>query len=286
MGDVRKSFVAQSVDGGVLFAGPTGVLPLPTAAITVANPLSPQWKNLDHGTLGEDGLSISYTRSSKKIKDFDGATYVSVQDDFADGFKVKLYDVDNHNVVMSTYGTDNVEITAATGAHGEQITIYHAPDGLPLQQAVLTTRSGVKRKTYVAEICQVSEIAEIKDVYNDATFNELTYEVYRGTDGKFLKEYRDDGAPLVPSLWTVTVGAASAGTFTLTVGGQTTAGIAYNAAASAVKAALELLSSVGAGNATVTGSAGGPYSVTLANGGVLTGSGAGLTGGSFSVAPA
>lgn len=286
MGDVKKSFVAQSVDGGVVYAGPTGVLPLPTAAITAASPLTADWKALDLGTLAEDGLSVSYTRSSKKIKDFDGATYITVQDDFADGFKAKFLDVDNRNLVKTVYGTDNVEITEATGAHGEQITIYHAPDALPFQQAVVTTRSGSKRKTYVAEICQVSEIAEIKDVYNDATNYELNWEVLRGEDGKFLKEYRDDGRPLVPSDWTVALGTPSAGNFTLTVGGQTTAGIAYNAATSAVKSALELLSTVGAGNSTVTGSAGGPYAITLANGGVLTGSGAGLTGGTFSVAPA
>ncbi|MFT4202194.1 hypothetical protein [Gordonia sp. (in: high G+C Gram-positive bacteria)] len=82
------------------------------------------------------------------------------------------------------------------------------------------------------------------------------------------------------SKWTVTIGGTpSGGTFTLTVGGQTTSGIAYNATNSAVKTALEALSSVGAGNVTVTGSAGGPFTVTLPNGGTLTASGSGLTGG-------
>lgn len=55
----------------------------------------------------------------------------------------------------------------------------------------------------------------------------------------------------------------TAGTFTLTFGGETTAGIAYNAAASAVQSALEALSTIGSGNATVSGSAGGPYTVTF-----------------------
>ena len=266
MGDVRKSYTAQSIDGGVVFAGPAGALPLPTAAITVANPLSPQWKNLNHGTLGDDGLAISYKRSSKKIKDFDGADYTTVQDEFSDGFKATFLDADNHNLVMSTYGTDNVEITAATSAHGEQITIYHAPEQLPWQQAVVTTKSGVKRKTYVAELCRVSEIAEIKDIYNDVTKTELNWDVARGGDGKFLKEYRDDGAPLVPSEWTVDTDKSS-GTFPLTVDGQTVS-VAYNVTAAAMKTALEGLSTVGAGNVTVTGSD--PWSVTLTNGGTLS----------------
>lgn len=94
-------------------------------------------------------------------------------------------------------------------------------------------------------------------------------------------------APTTPTnngVWTVGVGAASAGNFTLTYGGQTTAGIAFNASAAAVKSALELLSTVGTGLVSVTGAAP-TWTVTflgpLSTGGALTGSGAGLTGGAF-----
>ncbi|BCI92749.1 hypothetical protein NIIDMKKI_79550 [Mycobacterium kansasii] len=64
---------------------------------------------------------------------------------------------------------------------------------------------------------------------------------------------------------TVTVnGSPTGGTFTLSFKGATTAAIAYNAAASAVQTALQALSTIGSGNATVAGSAGGPYTVTFA----------------------
>ena len=84
------------------------------------------------------------------------------------------------------------------------------------------------------------------------------------------------------AVWTVTLGTQSSGTFTLTVGANTTAGIAYNATAAAVQAALGGLASVGANNVTVTGAAGGPYTVTFQNAlgaqvVTLTGSGAALT---------
>lgn len=63
---------------------------------------------------------------------------------------------------------------------------------------------------------------------------------------------------------TVTIsGSPTGGTFTLTYAGQTTGSIAYNAAASAVQTALAALSNVGSGNVAVTGSAGGPYTVTF-----------------------
>jgi hypothetical protein len=52
---------------------------------------------------------------------------------------------------------------------------------------------------------------------------------------------------------TVTItGSPTGGTFTLTLGGQTTPALAYNATASAVQSALEALSTIGAGNVTVT----------------------------------
>lgn len=48
-------------------------------------------------------------------------------------------------------------------------------------------------------------------------------------------------------------GAPTGGTFTLTVGGQTTSAIPYNATTAQVQAALALLTTVGAGNVLVTG---------------------------------
>ncbi|WP_280413482.1 hypothetical protein [Nocardia asiatica] len=61
---------------------------------------------------------------------------------------------------------------------------------------------------------------------------------------------------------TVTItGSPTGGTFSLTYQGATTTPLAYNAAAAAVQAALEALSTIGEDNVTVTGSAGGPYTV-------------------------
>lgn len=78
---------------------------------------------------------------------------------------------------------------------------------------------------------------------------------------------------------TVTItGSPTGGTFTLSVDGNATAGIAYNATAAAVKAALEALPVVGAGNASVSGGNGGPWVISVPTG-TITGSATGLTGG-------
>lgn len=62
---------------------------------------------------------------------------------------------------------------------------------------------------------------------------------------------------------TVTEGGAGLTSFTLTYSGQTTASLAALANAAQVQAALEALSNIGAGNVTVTGAAGGVYTVTF-----------------------
>ena len=87
------------------------------------------------------------------------------------------------------------------------------------------------------------------------------------------------------STFTVTLGAASAGNFTLSWNGKTTANIAYNAANTAVLSALAALDDgYTSADFTVTGSAG-SYTVTVPHG-TLTGSGSGLTGGTFAIAAA
>lgn len=94
----------------------------------------------------------------------------------------------------------------------------------------------------------------------------------------------------VNEVQSVTVtGVPTGGTFTLTYAGQTTAAIAYNAPATgtnSVQAALAALSNIiSVANVGVTGSAGGPYTVTFKgslggqNIAQMTASGTSLTGG-------
>lgn len=90
---------------------------------------------------------------------------------------------------------------------------------------------------------------------------------------------------------TVNLGAATAGTVTITVDGETTSALAFNATTAAVQAALEALSNVGPGDIVVTG---GPLpgAITLTFGGryrgvnvaAVTVTPTGLTGGTVTVA--
>lgn len=150
----------------------------------------------------------------------------------------------------------------------QKITLWYPANG---SQDFITVYFG--ERTLKASFTARFDSTTIYDRFRNGVMDSLTLDVQGLNIAKF---------------YTVSLGSPSAGTFTLTYNGQTTSGIAYNAAATAVQTALTGLSTVGASNATVSGSAGGPYTVSFANGLLndgltLTGSGTGLTGGTFSV---
>lgn len=62
---------------------------------------------------------------------------------------------------------------------------------------------------------------------------------------------------------TLTVGGSGLTSFTITYSGQTTASLDDQATAADVQTALENLSNIGVGDVTVTGNAGGPWTVTF-----------------------
>lgn len=79
-------------------------------------------------------------------------------------------------------------------------------------------------------------------------------------------EVTQDGSAALAEQYQVIIYDATGGVFQLTFRNQTTADIAFGASAATVQAALEALSIVGAGGATVTGAgtAGSPYLISLA----------------------
>ncbi len=92
---------------------------------------------------------------------------------------------------------------------------------------------------------------------------------------------------------TVTIsGSPTGGTFKLSYDGQTTSALAYNATATVVQTALRALGTIGGSNVTVSGSAGGPYTVLFAGDlatirpATLAADSTGLTGGTPSIAVA
>lgn len=129
---------------------------------------------------------------------------------------------------------------------------------------------------------------------SDPTTRPLTVTAYRDSAyGTSCRNWVDGPgwralAPLSNEVQSIAVtGGPTGGTYTLTYGGQTTAGIAYNATATQVRNALTALSSIGTGNVSCSGGPHPDSAVTVTFTGALAGtdvaqmtaSGTGLTGG-------
>ena len=129
------------------------------------------------------------------------------------------------------------------------------------------------RRTILAN-AQVSERGSVKYKTDEMIGYEITVTAYPGPQGWSARRiffgyagFGDDAAPS-PTIKTVTVNSGE-DDFILTFGGVSTSAIPKTATHADVQAALTGLSTVGAGKVTVTGDAGGPYTVVLS--GSLTG---------------
>jgi hypothetical protein len=161
--------------------------------------------------------------------------------------------------------------------------------------------------TALEALANLTDVTVAADTNEDATTNALSFTVTFGdvdpdasdvslltgtstgmTGGRVDVHTVQTPAAAVNEVIDVTLtGSPTGGAFTLTYSGQTTSGIAYNAAASAVTSALEALSNIGVGDVTVTanGTAAGGYGWRIEFTGALAGadqlltaSGASLTG--------
>lgn len=296
-GDINQLFSGSptlpDVTGGVFIGAPDLALPPAADPFIDAATHSPLLKNV--GFVSEDGVTGTEDRSINEVVAWGGDIIAYLQESFSVEWQMKLLQIMNADIARLAYGDDNVAVTEATAAHGNWLAIKVNKNALPKKTVWVDSfyadgSEGVKRMRWVAPRAQVSEKGDFQTVHTDISGHELTLKLLPDAAGNNAYIYLDDGQVVAlpaPTSWTATLtGPPTAGTFTLTVGGQTTSGIAYNATVPAVQSALTSLSTVGAGNATVTGSAGGPYSVTLTQGGTLTGSGSGLTGGDITVVAA
>lgn len=99
------------------------------------------------------------------------------------------------------------------------------------------------------------------------------YTVKRG--GATFKQVTASTSP-TNEVQTLAASSATAGTFTLTYGGQTTSALAYTATAAQIQAALQALSSIGLNNLTATGGPANTTNVVLTFTGDLAGQNAAL----------
>lgn len=265
--DVSKTFVGvPKVTGGIWLLPQN--LTLPTTAYD-ARPGGA----IRLGGVSDEGYTYTSERSTEKKKDWNGDKVRSIQTSKDDTLEITFIEFLNPNVMSLVYGADNVVVTPASVSHGTHIVTKSVADVLAHGAYIIDTFDGkVKRRRTVPD-AQPDKIDPIAEKPGDWSVYKVTFDIFPDSQGVTSYTYTELDDKVVPSVWDATV-TGSAGTVVYTVDGQSTSAVAYNATTSALDTALELLSTVGAGNATVTGTAG-AYHVTLANGGTLSAVGSG-----------
>lgn len=201
----------------------------------------------------------------------------------------------------STTGTVQNEIqTVQTGSLNTTGNFTLTLDGQTTVSTGFYTTTAAQMQTDIQALSNVDSVTvtkddfvftiEFKDVDGSANQSLMTASVFSSSTTAVFRRtvtVTQPGVTAVNEVQVVTLnGTPTGGTFTVTLGANTTSGLAYNASAGTVQTALQGLASIGASNATVAGSAGGPWTVTFVVGKAatdmaeMTGNGASLTGAS------
>ena len=144
------------------------------------------------------------------------------------------------------------------------------------------------QKLYIADYGAIAEEASdgVLSGTNGLTFSSATVSDFSAgdSDANDYVLWIDSVGNGVNAVQTITIDATG-GTYAVTFGASVTGAIAEGGTAAALEDALEILPNIGPGNVSVTGSSGGPYTVTFTgdlsstNVALMTADGANLTGG-------
>ena len=265
--DVSKTFVGVPKVTGGIWRVPQNLV-LPTNAFD-ARPGGA----IRLGGVSDDGYTYTSERATDKKRDWNGDKVRSIQTSKDDTLEITFIEFLNPNVMALVYGNDNVTVTAATTSHGTQIATKSVADVLEHGAYIIDTFDGKVKRRRVVPDAQPDKVDGVAEKPGDWSVYKVTFDIFPDSQGVTSYTYTELNDKVTPSNWTSTV-TGSAGTQTYTVDGQSTSALAYNAATSALQTALAGLSTVGNGNVTVGGTVG-AYTIALANGGALSGVGAG-----------
>ncbi|ASR85518.1 major tail protein [Mycobacterium phage Krueger] len=190
LGDASKVFAASPSDletvGGLWFA-PFGT-ELPE---DVDEPLNEAFKNL--GFVSADGVTVKIDSQTTPIEVWGGDEIGALRDKFSIEYSMSLFQVLSPEVNAAIFGAGNVSTTAATAAHGARMKVL-INSKLPKRcSLVLDSVYEDKIIRQVAQIAQLSSLADIKLVHNAPMAFEPTFKVLKGTDGNHVIQYSDDG---------------------------------------------------------------------------------------------
>lgn len=213
---------------GYVFVAPAGT----AAPASKTDPASP-WRDLGHTSI-DDGLTITKDGGDSNILGtWRNPALRDRRDPVVFALTIHLLQLSNDTLGMY-FGVGD---TTVDGVFGVNL----IPTPVELAMFIRIVDGANEMQVYLPKVSVGSDDDVEVDVENFLAFPVRA--TILGITGQALMEfYGDDLGLRTAEVQTITVtGAPTGGTFTLTLDGDTTAAIAYNAAASAVQSALRLL---------------------------------------------
>lgn len=160
--------------GGVFYRAPLGTT-LPTNATTPLNALF-----VDHGWIGEEGITVSTQRDVKKHYAFGSDLVKTTQGQYAESLKLSLLETDP-DVLETVFGPS---VTLGTdGAGNRTIQVNHRAKQLPRQAFVVHTVDGNKVRRLVIQEGAVVDVGDITYVHTDILKYTITIDTYKPASG-------------------------------------------------------------------------------------------------------
>jgi hypothetical protein len=185
--DVLNVLAGKPLATGGVLRDPASSTGLPTDATTpLVGPTA-------LGYIGEDGLTETIDRSTDKVKAWGGDVVKVVQTDFSVSYGFTFYESINADVLKAVHGDENVDLTPATAAHGNQTVTKINSTELPKSEWFFEVRDGQAKIRIYVPIGQITAVGEVN--YNDGAVigYPVTLEAFPDADGNQAYKMTDDG---------------------------------------------------------------------------------------------
>ena len=181
MPDSQKVTAGRPKVGGAVFSATLGSnLVIPTDASTA---LTSDFKDL--GYVSEDGVTQTMSNDTTDVKEWGGNTVLSIDDNFADQWKMKLIEATNVDVLKEVFGQNNVtvdsngHITIAASAVGRDYRCYVVD--------MVLRNGGIRR--VVLPNAKIASVEDITHGAKDAVGYGITLKCAPDASGKSHYEY-------------------------------------------------------------------------------------------------